>query len=78
MKKTTVKVGDKVIWRGGFGGDAPRTVTVTGLDVTEYPREKYGESVEEVSWDLVQLNRVLFSLDTGNWAYSEQIDGVVA
>jgi len=76
MKKMTVRVGDKVIWRGGFGGEAPRVVTVTGLDITEYPREKYGESVEKADWELVKDNRVLFSLDTGNWAYSEQIDGL--
>ena len=73
-----VKVGDKVVWRGGFGYDTPAIVEVVGLEVTDYPRSKYGREVKEVDWELVKKNKVLFTLDTGNWAYSEQIDSVVA
>ena len=69
----TVKIGDKVRWRGAFGSDPERIVTVVGLEVTDDPREKYGQEVEEASWALVRRNRVVFSLDTGNWAYSDQI-----
>jgi len=69
----TVKIGDYVMWRGCFGADKPRRVRVTGLDVTDHPREKYGEEVDSVSWDLVRQNRVVFSLSNDSWAYSDQI-----
>lgn len=69
----TVKIGDKVLWRGAWGSEPAKLVTVEGLDVTDYPHEKYGVEVDEVCWDLVRQNRVVFSLDTGNWAYSSQI-----
>jgi hypothetical protein len=69
-----IKVGDRVNWRGGFGADTPKIATITGMDITEQPREKYGESVEEVDIDLIRQNRVLFSLDNGHWAYSDQIE----
>jgi len=69
----TVKIGDYVMWRGCFGMEAPKKVKVVGLDVTEYPREKYGEEVESASWNLVRQNRVVFTLDNESWAYSEQI-----
>lgn len=42
------------------------------MDVTEYPRDKYGESAQEVTMDLVRQNRVLFMLDDGHWCYSDQ------
>jgi len=71
-----VKVGDYVMWRGDFGMAAPRRAKVTGLEVTERSREKYGEEVESVDWSLVRQNRVLFTLDNESWAYSEQISPV--
>jgi len=69
----TIKVGDEVSWRGSFGNDEPKTVKVMSLETTVYPREKYGEDVNEVTWDLVKKNRVNFGLSSGNWAYSEQV-----
>ena len=68
-----VRVGDTVSWRGGFGMDPARPAVVTGMEITEEPRSKYGYEVQEAPWDLVRANRVLFTLDTGNWAYAEQI-----
>jgi hypothetical protein len=70
----TIKIGDKVIWRGHFGTDLPMQVTVKGLEVTDEPRGKYGKDVDEVSTDLVEENRVVFDLENGCWAYSDQID----
>ena len=69
-----VKIGDRVLWRGCFGMDAPQVVTVSGLTITNGPREKYGEEVESAPWDFVADNRVLFRLTNGHWAYSEQIE----
>lgn len=72
-----VKVGDKVEWIGGFGTMPAQVVTVTGLELTDRARSKYGKPVNEVCWSDVLENRVLFTLSTGNWAYSEQILDVV-
>lgn len=69
----TLKIGDKVTWRGGWGRDAPQVVRVVSMEVTDKPHEKYGDSVDEVDWSLVEDNRVCFILDNGSWAYSDQI-----
>ena len=68
-----LKVGDTVSWRGTFGVDPAVVATVEGLDVTEFPRCKYGDAVQAVSWELVRKNQVLVHLDNERWAYSEQI-----
>ena len=69
-----VKVGDTVSWRGCFGADPARPAVVTAMEVTDGPREKDGCEVDAASWSLVRENRVIFILDTGNWAYSDQIE----
>ena len=71
-----VKIGDTVLWRGGWGSDAPLEAVVDGLDITDEPREKYGTPVQEAYWSDVQDNRVLFSLSNGHWAYGSQISEV--
>ena len=70
---TTLRVGDPVMWKGSWNTQPAERAVVTGLQVTDHPREKYGEEVESVSWALVDANRVLFSLDNGHWAYGDQI-----
>jgi len=72
----TIKVGDRVMWRGSFGSNYPRPATVCGITVTDWPREKYGQDRDEASLELVAANRVIFSLTNGHWCYSEQIDMV--
>ena len=73
-----LKVGDPVIWRGSWGSDAPVKATVTHLEVTEQPREKYGIEVNAGFWDAVGENRVVVSLDNGHWAYGSQISRLSA
>ena len=68
-----IKVGDRVSWRGGFGTHDPIEVTVTSLEVTDLPRDKFGKDVDGVTWDLVKENRVNFGLSSGKWAYADQI-----
>tara|TARA_A100001037_G_C14878945_1_gene513046 strand:- start:298 stop:543 length:246 start_codon:yes stop_codon:yes gene_type:complete len=68
-----LQVGDKVLWRGGFGTHQPLVATVVGMAITEGPRQKYGASVVAVDWTVVRANRVVFDLDNGHWAYAEQI-----
>lgn len=69
-----VKVGDTVKWRGGFGTDAPKDAQIEGMAVTDIPRDKYGVEVDEVDSSLIEQNRVVFVLNNGHWAYSEQIE----
>jgi hypothetical protein len=69
----TLKVGDEVMWSGCFGMETSQKVRVTGMEVTDTPRSKYGEEVSEVSWDLIKQNRVIFSLANNHWCYAEQV-----
>ena len=68
-----LKIGDTVAWRHAWGTGSVADAVVTGLDVTFYPREKYGDPADEVSWDLVQQNRVVVTLSNSHWAYGSQI-----
>lgn len=68
-----LKIGDKVMWRGSFGWDDPAPAIVVAMEVTEEPREKFGNPVDEIEWNVVEENRVLVTLDNGHWAYSEQL-----
>ena len=67
-----IKVGDTVMWRGGFGREAPKPARIVAMDKTEMPREKYGQSVTEADWS--EKNYLVVSLNTGNWAYGEQLE----
>jgi len=69
-----LKVGDKVLWRGCFGAESPKVATVQRMELCAYPRSKYGKEVNEVDWQDIFDNRVIFDLDNGCWAYSEQIN----
>lgn len=81
-KAMKVKVGDTVKWRGCFGTDAPKDAQIEGMTVTDIPRgrtgrlfrTKYGVEVDEVDSSLIEQNRVVFDLNNGHWAYSEQIE----
>jgi len=73
IKQTVIKVGDKVGYRGAFGGGHPTTATVEGLTLTTEARSKYGKSVQEVNIDDVKANKVVFDLSDGHWAYASQI-----
>lgn len=72
--KNTIKIGDRVVYRPGWGSMLPVTVTVLTMDLTSEPRDKYGDSVKEASFDLIRQNRILFVLSDSHWAYSDQID----
>lgn len=67
----TIKIGDKVSWRGAWGSDPSRIVTVTGMELCEGEREKYGIPVEQVF--VRDKDRTVFTLSSGNWAYGFQV-----
>ena len=66
-----LSIGDKVIWRGGFGHDEPKEAVVKSIEVTD--GGKYGMSVSNVDWSEVNGRNVVVDLDNGSWAYGSQI-----
>jgi len=68
-----LKLADWVVYKSGWGHDAPCLVKIVNMDITEEPREKYGTEVEEADIDLVRENRVLFCFSNGHWGYSDQV-----
>ena len=64
-------VGDEVMWRGGFGAHAPLPAKVIGIEKTDLPNQKEGFSVKSIAWK--DINCSVIDLDTGNWAYGDQI-----
>ena len=66
-----LKVGDTVLWRGGFGMDPLKKAVVEGIEITN--GGKYGDPVDEVDWSKVTGRNVTVDLDNGHWAYASQI-----
>ena len=66
-----LKVGDTVLWRGGFGSDAPKKAVVEGIEITN--GGKYGDAVDEVDWSKVRDRNVTVDLNNDHWAYAYQI-----
>lgn len=66
-----LKIGDTVLWRGGFGSEPAKLAVVEEIEITG--GYKYGDSVDEVPWSKVYDRNVVVSLENGHWAYAEQI-----
>jgi len=71
-----LRVGDTVLWRGGFGQDAAREAVVEGIEMVEVG-EKYGTPTESAPWSLLQGRHAVISLGS-HWAYAEQIAPLTA
>lgn len=72
-----LRVGDEVIWRGGFGADAPKLVTVRAIDLIDGNPDD-GQPVSVVPWSEVRGRCVVVDLSTGQWAYGYQIERLPA
>ena len=72
-----LKVGDKVMWRGGWGKEAPKKATVECIELCAVG-SKYGKDVKSVAWETIEKgNRsVTVSLDNGHWAYGYQLNPI--
>lgn len=68
-----LRVGDRVAYRPFFG--ALTVGTVTALEETAFPREKYGSGVKSTTWRRVRADCCIVTFGSG-WAYGSQIDGV--
>ena len=69
--RNTLKTGDSVWVRGGFGTEPRTLATVEQIEITN--GDKYGAEVDEVKWALVYDRNVVVSLDNDHWAYASQI-----
>lgn len=69
-----LKIGDKVIWRGSWGTEAPKEATVEAIELCAVG-SKYGKEVKSVDWSTITGgNRsVTVDLDNGHWAYGNQL-----
>ena len=70
--KNIIKIGSKVIYRGNFGMGCPEKVTIESIDKCKKERDKYGDAVESIDWDM--KNYGCFTLSNGHWCYGGQID----
>ena len=68
-----LSVGDTVMWSGGFGYHVKHPAVIKRMELCEVPNSKYGKNVESVTWQDVEDELVIFDLENGSWAYSEQI-----
>ena len=66
-----LSVGDKVMWKGGFGSQPPKEATITGIELCSYSGAKYGTSVSSAEWS--QKDRIVVDLDNGHWARGSQL-----
>ncbi len=70
MNPSTIRIGDTVMARHCFGEAPAAPALVTGLTITEHPRDKYGEDVDSVPFKTIRENRCIFTL-----RYQQQRDG---
>ncbi len=71
LQSDVLKVGDTVLWRGGFGNDAAKEAIVIRIEVDCV--DKDGEEVDSVKWSEVPDRDILVDLKNGHWARGHQI-----
>ncbi len=69
-----LKIGDRVTWRGRWGKEEPKTVTVVGI--MDNCVHKIGDPVDEIDWDDVRDRSVIVDLNNDHWAYGDQISQI--
>ena len=62
------------MWSGGWGSKPPKKAKVTGIELCENQNDTNGINVREI--DIKDLNRSVFMLDNGHWAYGVQIEPI--
>ena len=66
-----LRVGDTVLWRGGFGRDPAREAVVEAIELVDED-SKYGEVVQTAPWSRLTGRHAVISFEN-YWAYAEQI-----
>ena len=77
MATGKLTVGDKVMWRGAWGKEAPKEATIESIELCANG-SKYGKDVKSVAWETIEKgNRsITVQLDNGHWAYGSQLDKI--
>ena len=68
---SVLNVGDTVLWKNSWGQDAEKEAVVERIEVNCV--DKSGYEVDSVDWSEVKDRSVMVDLNTGNWAYGNQI-----
>jgi len=71
LQDDVLKVGDTVLWKGGWGQDAEKEVIVKRIEVDCV--DKNGDEVDSVEWSKVKDRTLVVDLDNGKWSYGENI-----
>ena len=69
-----LRVGDEVVYRGGFGTEEPQTVTVTAIVICPDEYNKQGEEVLEIDGKKVRDANMIYDLSNNRWCRGHQID----
>lgn len=69
-----LKIGDKVMWRGGWGTEPAKEAIIEEIDLCPVGC-KHGKSVNSVAWETIKNEKrtVVVTLDNGHWAYGNQL-----
>jgi hypothetical protein len=70
-----LKIGDKVMWRGGFGSDPAVPAIVEGIEINT-GGSKEGDIVDSAPWSAMTRHNAIISLDNGFWCYGNQISPI--
>ena len=66
-----IEIGSKVIYRGAWGTEPEKEVTIEGMQLCEEEGDKYGIDTDEIPWE--QKNYGVYDLSDGHWCYGYQI-----
>lgn len=67
------KVGQEVMWEGGWGSQSAKRAVIKGIEMVERGA-KEGVAVPEGQW--VNRHHYVVTLENGHWAYGLQISPI--
>lgn len=68
----TLKVNDKVIYRGRWGHDKPKQTTIESIELCKAEGEKYGTPIDSMTSR--NYRKCVLSLADNHWCYGYQVD----
>jgi hypothetical protein len=66
-----LKIGNKVMWSGAWGSQAPVSATVVRIE--KNCDQGLGEFCDEIPWSECGDRNVVVDLDNGHWSYGYQL-----
>ena len=70
----TLKIGDQVLWSGGWGSQAPVPCKVTRIE--KNCEGGLGDFCDEIPWSECGDRSVVVDLDNNHWAYGYQLSPI--